>query len=648
MDAVTSAAMQKAYQLIKTGQLDDALAILTPIIRAEPDNADAWYLLGFALADPEKRLYAFEQALRLDPSNQSAQKQLAKLHAASVVLPTTDAALARNAREAQKEMAVVLRWVSAVAALLVFCIVVVAIGVWLVLPNAFSVSAIAAASPTAAPTQLAVKSPAVPVNTASAVLSPASRSSVTPYPRRATGTPLPVLTSASIAEINLTLTSVAATPNMAVFADEKVGWQRMIPLIESKSGHLKAGESASIPLNIDSNLQVIVNFVWRGGQKAAFSIISPTGQVIDEKYARAHPSEVTYQAAKSDEYRLNKPVIGLWKLNIIASAVGNYEVGGSYASKPALQVQLGSDSYLRKNGDAITLAARVDENGVGIAGATITAINLENLLSQTVVFTDLGDGRYVAICHINNMIDFILPPNVTFLVAIKGKNHGVDFTRTAPFTVSLQRAVNSIITGYSKDYLGQKDGHTTLDVEILAVATDKTTATFSAKLLSNNKVISITSTEASLAAGDNYLTFQFSGDDIRFWRMDGPYTLMWTTVNNAENANNNPYLNAPNNIPFQKTAAYHWRDFGPELCFDLKTVIGPDPSAGSVAINPSPNCPNGQYLSATIVTLTANANAGFQFEKWVLDIDGVDSVIPTITFMLTKNTSVNSSFVSSP
>ncbi len=82
MDTITAAAVQKAYDLIKAGKLDEAQAILVPMVRTNPNTPELWYVLGFALTDPEKRLYAFQQVTRIDPSNQPAQNQIAKLLAA--------------------------------------------------------------------------------------------------------------------------------------------------------------------------------------------------------------------------------------------------------------------------------------------------------------------------------------------------------------------------------------------------------------------------------------------------------------------------------------------------------------------------------------------------------------------------------------
>ncbi len=87
MDKATTGALQNAYALIKVGRQQDALAILIPVVKQDPNIADAWYLLGFALTDPQKRLQAFQQVLRIDPANQAAQRQIAKIRAAQAAAP---------------------------------------------------------------------------------------------------------------------------------------------------------------------------------------------------------------------------------------------------------------------------------------------------------------------------------------------------------------------------------------------------------------------------------------------------------------------------------------------------------------------------------------------------------------------------------
>jgi hypothetical protein len=81
MDDRTTSILYKAHELIKAGRPyeDEALALLAPLVRENPESAEAWYLLGRALPDPEQKLYAFRRVLRIDPSNRAAQKQIAAL-----------------------------------------------------------------------------------------------------------------------------------------------------------------------------------------------------------------------------------------------------------------------------------------------------------------------------------------------------------------------------------------------------------------------------------------------------------------------------------------------------------------------------------------------------------------------------------------
>lgn len=75
----TTAAIQQALELLKAGDKATAQSILIPVLKAEPNNAEAWYLLAFTLPDQERRLECFQEVLRIDPENQAAKKQIARL-----------------------------------------------------------------------------------------------------------------------------------------------------------------------------------------------------------------------------------------------------------------------------------------------------------------------------------------------------------------------------------------------------------------------------------------------------------------------------------------------------------------------------------------------------------------------------------------
>lgn len=136
MESTTSAALQKAYQYIKADRPRDALDLLIPICHAEPDNLQVWYLLGFADVDVERRIHAFEQVLRLDPTNRAAKKHIAKLRAAPQgLLGHTELKDLENIRAANEELTIALRWVVFFGILLLIGVFAVVMSAWWFLQN---------------------------------------------------------------------------------------------------------------------------------------------------------------------------------------------------------------------------------------------------------------------------------------------------------------------------------------------------------------------------------------------------------------------------------------------------------------------------------------------------------------------------------
>ena len=73
--------LQVAYQHLKSGEKAQAVTLLKPIVRADRDNADAWWLLANALEDPDKQRKALHHALDLRPDHAKAEQMLADLDA---------------------------------------------------------------------------------------------------------------------------------------------------------------------------------------------------------------------------------------------------------------------------------------------------------------------------------------------------------------------------------------------------------------------------------------------------------------------------------------------------------------------------------------------------------------------------------------
>jgi hypothetical protein len=190
MNDLTEGKLQTAYALIKAGQPDQAIKILRPLLRANPEVEEAWFLLGHAVDSPQEKIRCFRQAVRLDPSDQAARRQLDRLLAAQ------PAASSKSPR---------LIWGLAGLAGLLICLV----GLGL----AWNFSRVGMASP--APVVVSDQPASQPVVS----LAVASQPPVSPIPQRTsrptitllpTWTPLPSVTAIPTLTLTFTPTSTRA------------------------------------------------------------------------------------------------------------------------------------------------------------------------------------------------------------------------------------------------------------------------------------------------------------------------------------------------------------------------------------------------------------------------------------------------------
>ncbi len=66
--------LRKAYQLVQQDRIKEAQQILRPILDAEPDNVQAWWILANAVETPTEARAALEKVLELDPHFSKAEK----------------------------------------------------------------------------------------------------------------------------------------------------------------------------------------------------------------------------------------------------------------------------------------------------------------------------------------------------------------------------------------------------------------------------------------------------------------------------------------------------------------------------------------------------------------------------------------------
>jgi hypothetical protein len=79
MVAGSEGPLKRAADLLRAGKAEQAQPILVEILRENPNNPQAWFMMSYALTEPERQRYALEQALRADPYFSRARERLDKL-----------------------------------------------------------------------------------------------------------------------------------------------------------------------------------------------------------------------------------------------------------------------------------------------------------------------------------------------------------------------------------------------------------------------------------------------------------------------------------------------------------------------------------------------------------------------------------------
>src|SRR5512147_896000 len=69
--------LQEGIAAARTGQREEARALLMQVVEADERNETAWMWLAGVLDDPEEMRVCLENVLHLNPNNQRAQQGLA-------------------------------------------------------------------------------------------------------------------------------------------------------------------------------------------------------------------------------------------------------------------------------------------------------------------------------------------------------------------------------------------------------------------------------------------------------------------------------------------------------------------------------------------------------------------------------------------
>lgn len=71
--------MEKIKHLLRIGEKSQALALLSQVLKDNPNNAEAWWLLSFAIEQRDRQIYALHRILELHPGHTAANRRMAEL-----------------------------------------------------------------------------------------------------------------------------------------------------------------------------------------------------------------------------------------------------------------------------------------------------------------------------------------------------------------------------------------------------------------------------------------------------------------------------------------------------------------------------------------------------------------------------------------
>lgn len=79
--------LQQAIVAARAGRTDIAQSLLTQLIREKPDEANAWFLLGNIVEDPERQALYLHKTLELEPEHAIAKRRLVQIENEAIPAP---------------------------------------------------------------------------------------------------------------------------------------------------------------------------------------------------------------------------------------------------------------------------------------------------------------------------------------------------------------------------------------------------------------------------------------------------------------------------------------------------------------------------------------------------------------------------------
>jgi len=95
--------LMKAFQLMKDGEKGQAAVMVKGVLREDPKNLNAWWLMSNLLEDEAKVVKALERVLSIDPNHQVARQRLSQLRPEySNLAPDDSKAIKQSKKDAAK------------------------------------------------------------------------------------------------------------------------------------------------------------------------------------------------------------------------------------------------------------------------------------------------------------------------------------------------------------------------------------------------------------------------------------------------------------------------------------------------------------------------------------------------------------------
>ena len=408
-------------------------------------------------------------------------------------------------------------------------------------------------------------------------------------------------------------------------------------------GHIQSGQTVSFTVPVDESGQTVFMLGWSQGA-LNFTLTQPNGTVVDPAYAQANGNIVQYARTLTPtewtppmaSYAFTTTQPGTWTLIVSAENVGpsgaHYTTATTFNSERTLAVAKNAASY--RPGDTAILQAQLTGPNGDLTGATVIAYVHRATVTDTMILSEQGDGLYSA--------NYTLPNEPGLLLAnvqATGVDEGVPYSREKGIRLAI--VPESIqLTGQYSDAANDADGDGRFDALDVQVGVNVLAAgnyAVHADLQVNGQLVANTATPVNLPVGPSTVTLSFSGNSLRAAGVNGPYTLTYLIVKDAQ-ARYLPTVSA-NNV--WTTQAYNWNNFG--TCHALTYGVEPV-GAGAINVSPEPNCvgPLGdRYSSGTVVTLTATAATGFTFFGWSGDLDAATA---TTTLVVAGDKDVRAHF----